>query len=172
MMSGSILITQGEFAISDDPNVTISTLLGSCVACCLWDPVAQVGGMNHMLITSRTQRDARCDAAGVHAMELLINDLLKWGARRDRLKAKAFGGAQMVSGLSGIGAANCAFTLDYLERESIPCVSQSLGNDYARQLKFWPVTGAARQKLVCGVSVKEELRALPRPTLGHDIELL
>ncbi|MGJ8627919.1 MAG: chemotaxis protein CheD [Sulfitobacter sp.] len=172
MMSDSILITQGEFAISDDPNVTISTLLGSCVACCLWDPVAQVGGMNHMLITSRTQRDARCDAAGVHAMELLINDLLKWGARRDRLMAKAFGGAQMVSGLSGIGAANCAFTLDYLERESIPCVSQSLGNDYARQLKFWPVTGAARQKVVRGLSVKEELRDLPLQTLGQDIELL
>lgn len=125
-----------------------------------------------MLITSRTQRDARCDAAGVHAMEMLINDLLKKGGKRDRLRAKAFGGAQMVSGLSGIGAANCAFTLDYLKRENIPCVSQSLGRDVARQLQFWPVTGAARQRIVRGVFVNEGPRPVSHPMLGHGVELL
>jgi chemotaxis protein CheD len=172
MIGNSIFITQGEYAISDDPDATISTLLGSCVACCLWDPTARVGGMNHMLITSRTERDAKCDAAGVHAMELLINDLLKSGAKRTRLQAKAFGGAQMVRGLSGIGAANCAFTLDYLERENIPCVSRSLGGDSARQLRFWPVLGAVRQKVVRETALAAELKALPEHLKGHGIELL
>lgn len=172
MTPNCIFITQGEHAISDDPGVTISTLLGSCVACCLWDPLAQVGGMNHMLITNRSQRDAQCDAAGVHAMELLINDLLKRGARRNRLKAKAFGGAQMVNGLSGIGAANCAFTVEYLQRENIPCVSQSLGSDVARQLRFWPVTGAAHQKIVRKEILNEVAHSLPEQPRGHGLEFL
>lgn len=172
MIGNSIFITQGEHAVSDDPDATISTLLGSCVACCLWDPVARVGGMNHMLITSRTERDARCDAAGVHAMELLINDLLKSGAKRTRFQAKVFGGAQMVRGLSGIGAVNCAFTLDYLERENIVCVSQSLGGNAARQLRFWPVLGAVRQKVVKETTMDTELKELPEHLKGHGVELL
>jgi chemotaxis protein CheD len=156
----SIFITQGEYAVSNDPNVTIFTILGSCVACCLWDSDAKVGGMNHMLITSRTTKYAICDRVGVQAMELLINDLLKQGASRERLQAKAFGGAQIIHGLSGIGAANCAFILDFLEREKIPCVSQSLGDDRARQLQFAPVTGAARQKFVKHEKLESELKMI------------
>ncbi|MGC1496008.1 MAG: chemotaxis protein CheD [Sulfitobacter sp.] len=172
MTDNRIVITQGEHAVSDQKDVAISTLLGSCVACCLWDPLSGVGGMNHMLITSRTERAARCDAVGVHSMELLINDLLKLGAKRDRLRAKAFGGAQMVSGLSGIGAANCAFTLNFLEREKIPCLSQSLGGDVARHLLFWPTTGVARQKLTREVKMAEVRgNALPLPR-GNGLELL
>lgn len=158
MMDHGIFITQGEYSISDDSEATISTLLGSCVACCLWDPLAGVGGMNHMLIASRSQHAAKCDATGVQAMELLINALLKRGAKRSRLRAKAFGGAQMVRGLSGVGRANCIFTLDYLTREQIPLVSHSLGGDVARQLRFWPVSGIVRQKIV----------AQAKPTAGPD----
>ena len=69
-------------------------------------------------------------------MELLINDILKLGARRDRLTAKAFGGASMVEGLSDIGQANCDFTTDFLEREGISCQGKSLGGDYARHVMF------------------------------------
>ncbi|MGJ5619133.1 chemotaxis protein CheD [Sulfitobacter sp. MF3-043] len=146
MISTSVFITKGEYAITDDPDATISTLLGSCVACCLWDWIAGVGGMNHMLITTGGKRDARCNRAGVQAMELLVHDLLSYGAKRSRLQAKVFGGAQMVRGLSGIGAANCTFKLDYLQRENIPCDTQSLGGAMARQVQFWPVPGAARQR--------------------------
>lgn len=147
------VITQGEHLVSSDPHLTISTLLGSCVACCLWDAERGVGGMNHMLLT---QHHVSVHAfTGVNSMELLINDLLKQGARRTHLQAKAFGGAQMVSGLSDIGPANCAFILNFLAAESIPCVSQSLGGDAARHLLFSPTTGAVKMKMQKDVALKE-----------------
>ena len=121
------VITQGEYMVSTEPDLYISTLLGSCVACCLWDPTAMVGGMNHMLLTQHGDAARHSDLAGINAMEMLINDLQKRGALRSRLQAKVFGGAQMFDGLSRIGAANCSFVLDYLAREGILCTGQSLG---------------------------------------------
>ena len=172
MMDHGIFITQGEYAVSDDRETTISTLLGSCVACCLWDPLAGVGGMNHMLIASRTQHDVKCNAAGVQAMETLINALLERGAKRSRLRAKAFGGVQMVRGLSGVGPANCSFTLDYLTREKIPLVSHSLGGDVARQLRFWPVSGIVRQKIVGQVELPANLDIYSESLKSRGTELL
>lgn len=148
-MSGSrLVITQGEYCASADPEATISTLLGSCVACCLWDPVARAGGMNHILLASRSAggQNTAANLAGINAMELLINDILKLGGMRKRLQAKAFGGAHMVSGLSDIGPENCAFVIDFLEREGIECLSKSLGGDNARLVVFTPSTGAVRVK--------------------------
>ena len=87
-------IIQGEYKVVSDPDVVLTTILGSCVAACLRDPVSGVGGMNHFLLPgtgSVTGGDAT--RYGVHLMELLINGLLKQGARRDRLEAKIFGGA-------------------------------------------------------------------------------
>tara|TARA_R110002049_G_scaffold23545_9_gene83601 strand:- start:28631 stop:29149 length:519 start_codon:yes stop_codon:yes gene_type:complete len=171
MTENRVVITQGEHSVSADPDIAISTLLGSCVACCLWDPLVGVGGMNHMLLTNSTQANGHCDMAGVNAMELLINDLLKLGARRDRLLAKAFGGAQMVSGLSVIGATNCTFTIEFLAREGIECVAQSLGGTSARQLLFWPSTGAARQKITRHETVAEPRVAPPVTPVGNGLEL-
>lgn len=171
-MSGTIVITQGEHAVSADPAVTISTVLGSCVACCLWDRIAGLGGMNHMLLTRRQRQNLPCDMAGVNAMELLINDLLKLGARRDRLQAKVFGGACMGSGHSQIGADNAAFTLDFLGRENITCTAQSLGGTAARQIVFWPVTGVVRQRRAGTAALAEDRQApLPGPQ-GNGLELL
>ncbi|KIN61101.1 putative chemoreceptor glutamine deamidase CheD [Sulfitobacter noctilucae] len=168
-MTGGHVITQGEHYVSADPQATISTLLGSCVACCLWDPLAAVGGMNHILLATTSRNAARCDLVGVNAMELLINDLLKLGARRDRLKAKLFGGAQMINGLSEIGPANCAFATGFLEQESIPCVSQSLGGEFARQIIFTPSSGAVRAKTTRGRPAEAPPR--PAPAIGNDLEL-
>ena len=77
-------ITQGERAVGKNPDDVISTILGSCVSCCLWDPTAGVGGMNHMLLTVRPNTGGMCNLTGLNAMELLINDILKLGGRRDR----------------------------------------------------------------------------------------
>lgn len=168
-MSTRAVITQGEHLVSADPQLTIATLLGSCVACCLWDEGMGVGGMNHMLLTQH--RSSVEDFAGVNAMELLINDLLKLGARRAQLKAKAFGGAQMVSGLSEIGPANCAFILQFLEAEDIPCVSQSLGGASARQLLFTPTTGAVKMKMRKDAALQELVTPPPCPLEGNGLEL-
>jgi chemotaxis receptor (MCP) glutamine deamidase CheD len=94
-----IHIVQGEQAVSEDPDVVITTLLGSCVSACMRDPAAGVGGLNHFLLpgdASGSDGDALRQV--VHAMELLVNALLRQGARRDRLEAKLFGGANLMSG--------------------------------------------------------------------------
>lgn len=94
-------IIQGEYKVVSDPDVVLTTILGSCVAACLRDPVSGVGGMNHFLLPgtgSVTGGDAT--RYGVHLMELLINGLLKQGARRDRLEAKIFGGAKTIASFS------------------------------------------------------------------------
>lgn len=161
MTAKTTVITQGEYAVSGDPNVVISTLLGSCVACCLHDPLAGVGGMNHILIAANARMSTRFDPEGLNAMELVINDMLKLGAQKSRMQAKLFGGAKMVTGLSDIGGANAAFVLDFLERENIPCLSQSVGGDAARHLIYLPARGIARQKTKPRAAVTEALPAAP-----------
>ncbi len=162
-------ITQGERAVGTRPEEVISTILGSCVSCCLWDPVAQVGGMNHMLLTVSTRATGVCNLAGINAMELLINDILKLGGNRDRLRAKAFGGARMVAGLSDIGRVNSEFTLDFLQKEGIECEKHSLGGETARHIMFWPATGRALQKIRTDEVVVEV--PAPAPEKGNDMEL-
>jgi len=169
-MEQRIHITQGEYATGMRDEVVISTLLGSCVACCLWDPVARVGGMNHILLARSQDAQTTRTLSGINAMELLINDLIKLGAVRNRLQAKAFGGARMISGLSDIGEQNAVFAVDYLATEGIPLVTQSLGGQQARSLRFWPGTGRAMQKLT-DVKVRD-VESMPVPSAGNGVELL
>lgn len=168
-MDKQLHITQGEYATGSAPDLVISTLLGSCVSCCLWDPEARVGGMNHMLLAAAGERDAKHTLSGINAIEVLINDLVKLGAVRSRLQAKAFGGARMISGFSDIGAQNAAFTLTYLSQEDIPVVTQSLGGQHARNLRFWPATGRVLQKLT-DVQVRDVPMTTPQPS-GNGLEL-
>lgn len=153
-------ITQGEHLASDQHGTVITTLLGSCVACCLWDPQARVGGMNHMLLSARGTSEAHCNTAGVNAMEVLINDITKLGGVRTSLRAKVFGGARMVSGLSDIGTSNGRFVLEYLAREGITCERHSLGGVSARMLKYWPTEGRVLQKIASRMGVAPEAQVL------------
>lgn len=163
-------ITQGERAVGTAPHQVVSTILGSCVSCCLWDPVAKVGGMNHMLLTVNAKSTGMCNLVGINAMELLINDVLKLGGRRERLRAKAFGGARMVAGLSDIGRLNSEFTLDFLNKEGIQCETHSLGGDMARHIMFWPASGRALQKIRPDQVVQEEVPVAVADA-GNDLEL-
>lgn len=124
-----------------------------------------------MLVTTRVTSGTRCDLSGINAMELLINDLMKIGARRDRLMAKVFGGSKMIAGLSGIGSANAAFTLEFLSREDIPCVAQSLGGTCARHVLFWPVQGVAKQKVIADIPPEEVSMPVARAPEGNGPEL-
>ena len=142
-----ILVVQGEYVVTDDPHAVLVTLLGSCVSACMRDPVSGVGGLNHFLLPGDDQRSDQM-RHGVHAMELLVNGLLARGARRDRLEAKIFGGARMVSGLTDVGRQNALFAERFLQREGIPIVGSSLGGEQARRLQFWPVSGRVRQLFV------------------------
>ena len=146
--SSSIYIAQGEQAVSNEPGVVISTILASCVATCLWDPSARIGGMNHFLLPDGPVMGTGMSAFGANAMELFINNMIKKGAERSRLRAKVFGGAEMYRGLTKAGAENGQFVLKYLEMEQIPCDGKSLGGDQARRIEFFAAEGRARQRLV------------------------
>lgn len=167
MSSAMIYIAQGEDAVGASDDMVISTILGSCISVCLWDPVRRVGGMNHLLLPEMRQAGPGLDTAGAIAMERLINRLVKMGAERARLRAKLFGGSSMLSGLTDIGARNANFGRNYLITENIPCDSESLGGTLARKLRFWPASGAVKQKFV------EEAPALTEPIRfpQNDVEL-
>jgi chemotaxis protein CheD len=143
-------VVQGEQHVSDDPSVVLTTLLGSCVAACMRDPVAGVGGMNHFLLPGGKAyaSDVQAERHGVHAMELLVNALLQRGARRERLEAKLFGGARLIDGLTDVGMQNAGFAERFLADEGIKYVGGSLRGEHGRKIQFWPVSGRARQSLM------------------------
>lgn len=140
-------VMEGQFLVSDDPDLVLSTVLGSCVAACLRDPVARIGGMNHFLLPGDGERMQSRDAEryGVHLMELLVNGLMKSGAQRERLEAKLFGGAKTIFKSSDVGAMNARFAEDFLKKEGIRLIGGSLGGTQGRRVEYWPASGRARQ---------------------------
>ncbi len=161
-------IIQGDRGVSADPQIMYSTVLGSCIAACLYDPDARVGGINHFLL-GEPQPGQVVDAAaahryGVHAMELLVNDMLRHGARRERLRAHLYGGANLHAGMRAIGSDNAAFAIRFLQQDRIPLVVRDLGGTSARRVDFQPALGRSRAKLVRDTAVPPPpRRPLPPP---------
>ena len=100
---------------------------------------------------------------GVHLMELLINGLLKQGARRDRLEAKIFGGAKTIASFSNVGQQNADFATRFLRDEGIQLVGSSTGGDAGRKLEYWPVSGRARQYALTGAETQRTVQQETRP---------
>jgi chemotaxis protein CheD len=125
-------------------DILIVTVLGSCVSVCLMDPVMRMAGMNHFMLPSR-EGDASIMSEparyGTHAMEMLINNLLSMGARRERLEAKVFGAGRVMSGMSDVGAGNASFALAYLERERIPVKARDVGGHHVRKVYLFVESG-------------------------------
>lgn len=139
----AVKILPGEYFV-DDEDILVMTTLGSCIAACLWDRQAAVGGINHFMLPG----DGASDDGGRYgscAMELLINALIKRGATRRTLEAKVFGGAALIAGNGAlnVGQRNTSFVLDYLRTEEIPLVSQDVLGPYPRKVCFFPKTGRA-----------------------------
>jgi chemotaxis receptor (MCP) glutamine deamidase CheD len=132
----------GIFA-SREPSV-VRTVLGSCVAACLYDPQTGIGGMNHFMLPAGSNQEAEASRYGIHAMELLINKIMGLGGDRRRLRAKAFGGADLM-GFGGIkiGAKNSAFVREFLSIEGIPLTAQRLGGQQALAVHFLTETAKA-----------------------------
>lgn len=149
-MTGGVRVhvVQGEQYVTDEPDAVLTTLLGSCVAACMRDPVAGVGGMNHFLLPGGRTQSVSNQAHGVHAMELLVNALLSRGARRERLEAKLFGGARLIDGLTDVGRQNADFAERFLADEGIRVVGGSLRGEHGRKIQYWPHSGRARQSLM------------------------
>lgn len=159
-----VTVAQGETRVSDEPPVVLTTVLGSCVAACFYDPVAQVGGINHYLLADGTASDpASLQRYGVYAMEVLINAMLAMGASKPRLKARIFGGASMRAGFRDIGGANIAFAREFLRAERIPLVGEDVGGTCARRVEFRAALGLARCRSVEGQMPAPVARAAPAP---------
>lgn len=143
-------LTQGEHHVTSEDDVVLTTILGSCVAACLYDSEAKIGGMNHFLLPDQqgTKDSPGSVRYGAYAMEVLINGLLSRGARRDRLEAKLFGGARMIAGLTDIGQQNADFAERFLRQEAIPVIGGSLRGEHARRIQFWPQSGRVRQMAI------------------------
>jgi chemotaxis protein CheD len=149
------VIGPGEYFSSVD-DVAISTLLGSCVAVALYDRVAQMGGLNHFMLpvpkgtVIHPHIDAQSARYGVNAMELLINDLMKKGAERKRLRAKVFGASSVLyyeqEATFNVPKMNIEFIFEFLEMERIPVDAYSVGGSLPRKVYFFPRTAKVLMK--------------------------
>jgi len=146
-----INILPGEYYVSNE-EVVITTLLGSCVSACLYDPYNKIIGMNHFLLSNkRYARDmpvciTEAGRYGIHSMELLINEMWNRGAQRGKLKAKAFGGGSILkpvdaftSSFFAVGEVNVRFIKEFLQNENIPLVSSNLGGKAGMVIHFYSV---------------------------------
>ncbi len=142
----TVKVLPGEYFVSGE-ELVIMTVLGSCIAACLWDTRMRVGGMNHFLLPEGAAPDMS-GRYGSYAMELLINEMLKLGARRESLQAKIFGGAQVVHNFTAlnVGERNTRFVRQYLHTERIALVSEDVLDIHPRKLCYFPTTGKAMVK--------------------------
>jgi len=140
----AVKVLPGEYFVSGE-DVLIMTVLGSCIAACVWDGKARIGGMNHFMLPEGEDGSGRY---GSYAMELLLNEMIKMGARRETMQAKVFGGGAVMAGFTtmNVGERNTKFVLDYLATERIPVVSQDVLDIHPRKVCFFPVTGKALVK--------------------------
>ena len=141
-------VHQGDCLVSDDVDLTFSTVLGSCVSACVRDKVANVGGMNHFLLAeqSGSARDRYGASAryGAFAMEQLINKVLSRGTgRKANLEFKIFGGGKINAALDDVGAKNIEFVREFLANEGYSAAAEDLGGTFARRVMFRPATGRA-----------------------------
>ena len=142
-----VIINPGEYYATISTEV-ITTLLGSCVAACLYDPRKKLIGMNHIMLSNpRYSKDmpihiSEAGRYGIHAMELLINDMMDKGTNRSLLRAKVFGGATIINkennsgNFSCVGQVNCKFIREFLQAENIPVDAEDLGGDFGRVIHF------------------------------------
>lgn len=137
-----VKLFSGDWYVTNK-NEMIATILGSCVACCIRDPIAKVGGMNHFLLPGDGNTSGVSEAAryGVFAMESLINNILKAGGRKERLEVKVFGGGNVINNSARIGSKNAAFVRKFLQREGYAIVSEDLEGDLPRRIHYYPLTG-------------------------------
>ena len=142
--NAAVKILPGEYFV-DNEDILVMTTLGSCIAACLWDRTAMVGGMNHFMLPEGAGDSGRY---GSFAMELLINELMKRGAAKSRMEAKIFGGGAVISGMNtiNVGERNTNFVIDYLKTERIPIVSKDVMDIYPRKVCFLPHSGKAMVK--------------------------
>lgn len=140
-------ILPGEYYCTSR-DMLIVTVLGSCVSACIRDSKSGIGGMNHFMLPDSNSSDINSPVSasmryGAYAMEVLINQLLKLGARRENMEAKVFGGGNVLAGFTSInvGERNAQFVRDFLRMEKMRITAEDLNDIYPRKVYFFPKTG-------------------------------
>ncbi len=140
----------GNIFVSREP-YWVTTILGSCVSVCLWDPVRKIGGINHFLLPFWNNAEPASPKYGDVAMEKLIERLIRDGGKIENLQAKIFGGAavlQKVNHEKHIGLKNIALAKSLLESNKIPVVASDVGGTLGRRIKFNTNTGIVLVKKI------------------------
>jgi chemotaxis protein CheD len=175
-------ILPGEYYFTSK-DMLIVTVLGSCVSACIRDRTTGLGGMNHFMLPDGGGDGSPVSASaryGTYAMEILINDLLKAGAKRENLEAKVFGGGAVLKGFTAInvGERNAAFVLSFLKTERIRVVAEDLNDIHPRKVYFFPRTGKVLVKKLMQTHndtlVKREVEyasRLKKAPVGGEIDL-
>lgn len=182
----SAKILPGEYYVTSTDEA-ITTVLGSCISACVRDRELRIGGMNHFMLPEDTSdgTSSWLDKAtglatryGSFAMESLINDLLKRGAKRNRLEVKLFGGGKMIASMLDIGARNIAFAHQWLKTECLPIVAEDVGDVTPRRIIYTPIDGKVRVKHLQSmesraIATREQtyLSTFRKKPDGNDIEL-
>jgi len=145
-------ILPGEYYITSH-NEVLTTVLGSCVAACIRDSVVGIGGMNHFMLpvhaSSNAWEQTKVNTAtryGNFAMEYVINEILKYGGKRQNLEVKIFGGGKIMSNMANIGQQNIDFIKQYIRIENLNLLAEDLGDIYPRKILFYPASGRVRVK--------------------------
>ena len=164
----TLVIAPGEYRVSDKPSTVLKTLLGSCVAVCLYDRQVHVFGMNHFLLAvdRYQQQSAISGRYGIQAMELLLNSMYRRRVEKKRLQAKVFGGANVLGDIRGghfnVGQANVEFAFAFLQQEDIPVVAHDVGGDYGRNILFDGRDMSVYVRMIDGQSQTQSLAAAER----------
>lgn len=139
------IVLPGDHYVTDRSDLSVATLLGSCVAACIRDPQLGLGGLNHFLLPGEPGRaeGGKSMRYGVFAMEVLINEIIRRGGSKSRLEAKVFGGGNVIDTTQSetVGDRNSKFVCDYLQAEGISIVARDLGGARARRVFFFPTSG-------------------------------
>lgn len=145
----ALKVLPGEYLVTGR-DVMLVTVLGSCVSACIRDPLLQIGGMNHFMLPDCDTTDSSSESAryGGYAMEVLINELLKRGAARERLETKVFGGGAVLPGftVNNVGQRNGRWVLEYLAAEHLGIAGQDLFDVCPRRVHYFPRTGRVMVK--------------------------
>jgi chemotaxis protein CheD len=179
-------ILPGEYYVTREAEA-VNTVLGSCISACLRDPETGVGGMNHFMLPEDNESGSGSwNAAdggastryGSYAMERLINELLKLGARRERLEVKLFGGGRILPSMTDVGLRNIAFAKSFLKLEGLTIAAQDLGDVFPRRVLYFPQSGRvllkhlrAVESTVIAQSERNYRHTLGVESNGNDVEL-
>jgi len=170
-------ILPGEYFVTGEDEVVV-TVLGSCVSACIRDKIFGIGGMNHfMLPKSAKSMEEHAESGsswseatryGGYAMEMLINDILKHGGRRENLEVKIFGGGKIIKNMTNVGKRNVEFVEEYIANENLSLISEDTGDIYPRKVVYHPLSGKVKVKKL--QSIHNNTLIEREETYQHQIE--